>query len=168
MIKPQRRERIMKRRIILLLALVSVLLLSLMSSHSTPNARQRPQRFRADLGLIIPGPHQILRITVAAGSGDDRITSVRFRRMEYMPATCDSAGVCKHVLSSQTITDPIMLAPGEAALFDITDGTSNTILRVRGVVESNRPNVTVTAQIISPTGEVTSHIIMANTEGDFH
>lgn len=158
----------MKRRITFSLALVSILLLSLMSSHSTTNAQQRPQRFRADSGLMIPGPHQILRITVAAGSGDDRITFVRFRRREYMQATCDSAGVCKHVLSSQTITDPIMLAPGEAALFDITDGTSNTILRVRGEVESNRPNVTVTAQIISQTGEVTSHLIMPTTEGDFH
>jgi hypothetical protein len=61
-----------------------------------------------------------------------------------------------------------MLAPGNAAIFDVTDGTSNTIMAVRGVVESNRPNVTVTAQIISPTGEVTSQIIVANTEGDIH
>ncbi|MEK6282696.1 MAG: hypothetical protein AABN95_20235 [Acidobacteriota bacterium] len=126
----------MKRRITLSLALVSVLLLSLMNSYSTTNAQQRPQRFRFDTGLIIPGPHQILRITVATGSGDDKLTFVRFRRMEYMQATCDSAGVCKHVLSSQTMTDPIMLASGEAAVFDVTDGTSNTILRVRGMVET--------------------------------
>lgn len=159
----------MKPRITLSLALgLSVALLSLMSSDSTANAQQPPQRYRADTGLIIPGPHIILRITIAAGSGNDKITFVRFGRMEYMLGTCDSAGVCKHALSSQTLTDRIMLAPGEAAIFDVTDGTSNTLLGVRGVVESNRPNVTVTAQIISLTGEVTSHIIMANTEGDFH
>jgi hypothetical protein len=158
----------MKRKITLSLALtLSVVVLSLMSSDSSANAQQPPQRFRADTGLIIPGPH-ILRITVAAGSGNDKVTLVRFGRMEYMQGTCDSGGVCKHAVSSQTLTNRIMLAPGEAAIFDLTDGTSNTLLGVRGVVESNRPNVTVTFQIISLTGEVTSHIIVANTEGDIH
>jgi hypothetical protein len=157
----------MKHKITLSLALtLSVVLLSLMSSDSSANAQQPPQRFRFDTGLIIPGPH-ILRITVAAGSGNDKVTLVRFGRMEYMQGTCNS-GVCKHAVSSQTLTDRIMLAPGEAAIFDLTDGTSNTILGVRGVVESNRPNVTVAFQIISLTGEVTSHIIVANTEGDIH
>ena len=157
----------MKQKITLSVALVlSVVLLSLMNSDSSANAQQPPQRFRFDTGLIIPGPH-ILRITVAAGSGNDKVTLVRFGRMEYTQGTCDS-GVCKHAASSQTLTDRIMLAPGEGATFDLTDGTSNTILGVRGVVESNRPNVTVAFQIISLTGEVTSHIIVANTEGDIH
>lgn len=156
----------MKRKVTLSLALtLSVVLLSLMSSDSA-NAQQPPQRFRFDTGLIIPGPH-ILRITVATGSGNDKLTVVRFGRMEYTQGTCDS-GVCKHVVSSQTLTDRIMLAPGEGATFDLTDGTSNTILGVRGTVQSNRPDVTVTFQIISLTGEVTSHIIIANTEGDIH
>ncbi|HEX6187014.1 MAG TPA: hypothetical protein VFZ40_02945 [Pyrinomonadaceae bacterium] len=151
----------MKRKITLSVALVlSVILLSLMNSDSSVSAQQPPQRFRFDTGLIIPGPH-ILRITVAAGSGNDKVTLVRFGRMEYTQGTCDS-GVCKHAASSQTLTDRIMLAPGEGATFDLTDGTSNTIMGVRGVVESNRPNVTVALQIISLTGEVTSHIIVAN------
>ncbi len=159
----------MKRRMTLSIALVfSLVLLSLMSSDSTANAQASRLRFKAVLGLIIPGPHQILRITVNAGAGNDTLTVVRFRRLEYMRDTCDSAGVCKYALSSQTRTNPITLARGEAAFHDITDGTSNTFLGVSGVVESNRQDVTVTAQIISSTGEVTSHIIMANTEGDFH
>src|SRR5688572_10468012 len=98
----------MRHRTTLSIALaLSVVLLSVMSSDSAANTQPPPQRFRADTGLIIPGPHQILRLTIAAGSGDDQITFVRFRRMEYQQGTCDSAGVCKHALSSQTITDRI-------------------------------------------------------------
>jgi hypothetical protein len=155
-------------RLTLSVALVGLILLSLMASDSTAKAQQAREKFTVDTGLIVPGPHQILRITVAGGSGNDKLTFVRFRRIEYTPGPCNGDGVCQDVISSQTITNRISLAPGEAAVFDVTDGSSNTTLRVRGVVESSKPDVTVAAQIIGPNGEVTSHIIMANTEGDFH
>ena len=68
-------------------------------------------------------------------------------------------------MSSQTTSGPLTLMPGEGASMDISDAAFG----VRGVVFSNRPDVKVTAEIVnSSTGEVTSHVIMANTEGDFH
>ena len=89
---------------------------------------------------------------------------VRFRRIEYFQGACNG-GVCTLAISSQTTSGPLTLMPGEGASMDI----GATAFGVRGVVFSNRPDVTVTAQTINTfTGEVTSHVIMANTEGDFH
>jgi hypothetical protein len=56
------------------------------------------------------------------------------------------------------------LAAGEAVSLELVATTYG-----RGIVSSSRRNVRVTASIIKAlTGETTSHIIMANTEGDFH
>ena len=134
----------MKRRITLSIALVlSIVLVSLMSSDSTVKA-QPPERFSFDTGNIPLGPHQELRVTVAAGdvNGDDPI-SVGFRRMEYMQTTC-SSGVCKYTVSSQTTTNPIRLMPSEAAIFLAGGNDSNNIVVVRGMVLSNSRKVKVT------------------------
>jgi hypothetical protein len=154
----------MKRRLTLSIALIlSVVSLSLVSSDSTARAQQR-QRFRFDSGLIIPGPHQKLRLTVDAGAGNDAIT-VRFRRVEYMQGVCRSDGVCQHSVSSQTTTNPITLTPGEAALYDVTDGTSNTLIGVRGVVLSNSRDVRVNVQLIdAATGQTVSLLSAAEVD----
>ena len=56
------------------------------------------------------------------------------------------------------------MAAGEAVSFDLVATTYG-----RGIVSSNRRDAVVTAAIINTlTGETTSHIIMANTDGDFH
>ena len=62
------------------------------------------------------------------------------------------------------IIDPMILKPGEAASLDLAQ---SGFKGVRIVVQSNRRNVQATAMIIDTvTGETTSHIIIANTEGD--
>ncbi|HEV8589357.1 MAG TPA: hypothetical protein VGQ72_10820 [Pyrinomonadaceae bacterium] len=129
-----------------------------------PPAQGQPGRRFPDTGVVTPMTGQILRITVNMGSGNDTI-SVRFAWMRYMPAGCNNDGVCLHTVESQGITAPVNVGPGEAASFDVQgDGKG---VRVRALVGLG--SYIVNAQIInSATDEVVSHVIMANTEGDFH
>ena len=146
-------DKTMKRRIALSIALaLGVVLLSLMSADSTAKA-QPGRTFVADTGVITLGPNQILRMTVANGLNE---ATVRFRRLEYTQGTCDG-GVCKHIISAQTTSNPTTLAPGDAARLDIAGHeTCSPCDAVRAVVTSNR-NVRVNALIISTTtGEVLS------------
>jgi hypothetical protein len=155
----------MKRRTALLIALVSSLILvSLASSDSTVMAQQGGMQRIADTGVLSLGQNQILRVTALYGDfTNDSPIRIRFGRMEYMQAACNSDGVCKQTVSSQVISNPITLMPGEAASLELVATTYG-----RGIVFSNSRNVRVTAAIINTvTGETTSHIIMANTEGDF-
>ena len=140
----------MKRRITLSIALaLSAILLSLASFDSTAKAAP-PLKFNADSGIIVLGPNQALRIMVA--NGLDTAT-VRFRRLEYLQATCDG-GACKHIISSQTLSNPITLAPGEGASFDIA-GHEGEGITVRCVVSTSLKNVQVTAEVIdTTTGQV--------------
>jgi hypothetical protein len=58
----------------------------------------------------------------------------------------------------------LTLAAGEAVSLELVATTYG-----RGIVSSNRKDVRVTASIINTlTGDTTSHIIIANTEGDIH
>lgn len=142
----------MKRKISISLLTLS-LLLSLVSLPVTTQG-QPPQSFRADSGVIAFGPHQILRLTVDAGSGNDTIT-VRFRQTEYTPAPCNPNSPCKFLISSQTTSAPITLNPGEAASVELVATTYG-----RGVVLSNSQNARVTVQIIdTATGQVDSILI---------
>jgi len=147
----------MKRRIRLSIALaLSVVLLSLTSFDSTVNAAP-PLKFNADSGIIALGPNQVLRLTVA-----NRLdtVSVRFRRIEYAQDSCDAAGVCRHIISSQTVSNLITLAPGEGARFDIA-GHEGEGIAVRGVVSSNNQNARVTATIIdTTTGKVEAIVFL--------
>jgi len=137
----------MKDRITFSIALVlSIALVSLMSSDSTANAA-RPQRYVADTGMIPLGPNQLLRITVAPGAGGVVPTgTVTFTidNVSYAQGTCNG-GVCKHFISSQTTSDPITLAPGEAATVDTASGHT---AQVRLHFGSVLPNVRVNALII--------------------
>jgi hypothetical protein len=152
----------MKRRMTLSIALVVCLtILSLMIPVSMTKA-QNQIRFVADTGVVTLGPNQVLRITVNAGSGDDAVT-IRFRQITYQPVAMQQ-GITSLAVASQTTTAPLMLAAGEAASLELVATTYG-----RGVILSNSRNVRATLQIINTsTGETTSHIIMANTEGDFH
>lgn len=154
----------MKRRISLSIAVaLSIVLVLLTSSDSTVTA-QNQLRVVADTGVITLGPNQVLRVTVAAGdvNGDDPLR-VRFRQIKYAQGVC-SGGICKHSIESQTTSAPVTLAPNESAVVDAADYVLWRIV----VFASNR-NVRATGTIINAnTGEVTSNIIMANTEGDFH
>ena len=154
----------MKRRIALSIALaLSVVALLPASSDSTAQAQQRT-RFRADTGIVTLAPNQVLRVTVTAVDGADFLT-VRFRRMQYAQGACNG-GVCKLASVTDLIIDPITVMSGEAAYIDIPQGG---FAGVRGIVMSNRRNAKASATIYNTvTGETTSHIIMANTEGDFH
>ena len=152
----------MKRSIALAVALaVSVILLSLASSDSTVHAQLRGKLFHWDTGVVALGPNQVLRLTGDwNGDGD---TTVGFREIKYAQGACNGA-VCKLVIISSTTSGPHTVAAGEAIALDLVATTYG-----RGIVTSNRRDVQVTASIINTlTGETTSHIIMANTEGDFH
>ena len=139
----------MKRRMTLSIALVlSVVLLSLLSSDAKAKA-QPPQRSMFDTGIIAPSPNQILRITINWGDGAEQAV-VRFRRMEYAPGSCNTDGVCKLNVASDTTSPGITLMPGEAASLDFIGGHEVTH-GVRGVVISNRPNVRVNTLIIEAT-----------------
>ena len=144
-----------------------VLALSLFISMSFPSATQaqpRPNRFRADTGVVYIGGSQALRVTVNGMGGADAIR-VRFAWMEYMPSGCNTDGVCRHVIQSEGATAPVNIGPNQAASFEV-QGTGNG---VRVEVRVSTADVIGDACIInSSTGEVTSHVIMANTEGDFH
>jgi predicted membrane protein len=148
--KKEQRKR-MKRKITISIALVlSVVLVSLMISDRAATAA--PIRtFVGDTGVITLGPNQMLRMTVA--NGLDTAT-VSFRGLEYTEGTCEG-GVCKHMISSQTVSDPVMLAPGEAARLDIVGHeTCSSCTAVRAVMTSNR-KMTVNVLIINTTtGEV--------------
>ena len=156
------REKKMKRSIASAITLaVSVILMLLVSSDSTTHAQLRGKLFHWDTGVVALGPNQVLRI-VGDWNGDGD-TTVGFREIKYGQGACNGA-VCKLVIISTTTSGPHNVPAGEAISLDLVATTYG-----RGIVTSNRRDVQVTASIINTTtGETTSHIIMANTEGDFH
>ena len=151
----------MKRSIALAIALaVSLILLSLATSDSVSQAQQR-RLFQWDTGVVSLGPNQVLRL--AGDWNGDGDTTVGFREIRYGQGACNGA-VCKLVIISTTTSRPHIVPPGEAISLNLVATTYG-----RGIVTSNRRDVQVTASIINTTtGETTFHIIMANTEGDFH
>ena len=151
----------MKRSIALAVALaVSGILLLLASSDSVSQAQQR-RLFHWDTGVVSLGPNQVLRITGDwNGDGD---TTVGFREIKYGQGACNGA-VCKLVIIGTTTSGPHNVPAGEGISLDLVATTYG-----RGIVTSNRRDAQVTASIINTlTGDTVSHIIMANTEGDFH
>ena len=152
----------MKRSIALTVALaMSAILLSLASPDSAIQAQERGRLFHWDTGVVSLGPNQVLRITGDwNGDGD---TTVGFREIKYGKGACNGT-VCKLITISSTTSGPHKVAAGEGISLELVATTYG-----RGIVTSNRRDVQMTASIINTTtGETTSHIIMANTEGDFH
>ena len=151
----------MKRSMLFSVALaVSVILLSVVSSDSVTQAQQR-KLFQWDTGVVSLGPNQVLRITGDwNGDGD---TTVGFKEIKYEQGACNG-NVCKLIIIGTTTSGPLNVVAGEGISLELVATTYG-----RGIVTSNRRDVQVTASIINTTtGETTSHIIMANTEGDFH
>ena len=146
---------IMNHRIALAMALTLGALLWLTHFASTTQGQQSPQARIpvADTGIVTLSSNQMLRLTVTGdwnGDGDVSPTTLFFRRLEYAQ-TGHQDGVSKTAVVSNSTSDPITLAPGEDASFDIP----NTAFGVRGMVLSNRPEARVTALIINrTTGEV--------------
>lgn len=168
----------MKRRIALSITLVlSIVLVSLMSSDSTVQAKNQqatgntgfatlglPNNLMSDhrdgprfTGTITLGQGQILRLTVNGGAGNDTLR-VRFSSMVYGQTGCNN-GVCKHVIvGAGPGGGPFTIIPGEALSLDITQppGASG----VSGIIElggspQGISNARVNAQIINAqTGEV--------------
>ena len=161
----------MRRRIILSSALtLSIVLVSLTSTDWHVGA-EPPQRFVFDTGLVKVGTGQLTVFVAAAdfdGDGSISGTDLVFRRFEYVQGPCSADGVCRQAIESQTASGVTRLMPGQAAsiVVDPSDPTGNT---VRAVVVTNKRTARVTATIIDAvTGESTSHIIVANTDGDIH
>lgn len=140
----------MKRRIRLSITLaLSIVLLALTSSDSRVGA-QNQESFFADTGIVTLGPNQILRITLESSTGD---ILIKFRRFAYAQGMCGGDGICKLTVASQTTSNPITLAPGEAASTDITPAANSS--GVRGVVLSGSRDIKVNAMIINTvTGQV--------------
>jgi hypothetical protein len=137
----------MKNRITSSIVLTLSLLLALVTLPLTAQAQQKLKPI-GDTGEITLGLNQILRLTVAATdlNGDGAAVIIRFGKATYMPLGCNSEGVCKHSLSTQSLSSPIRLDPGEAASMDITSN-----LPVRAIVISSNPNVRLNALIIDAT-----------------
>lgn len=130
----------MKRKITLSIAIaLSIALLSLIRSDSTVSA-EPPQRFIFDTGVVTLGANQILQVTAVSGQGVGDPVPTVFRQRNYMPTACDG-GVCKYAVSSQMMSDPLLLAPNEAATFTCIPGS----VTVRAAVLSNTRNLRVNA-----------------------
>ena len=144
--------------------LITFSLLASLVSLPVPARAQQGRRFQRDSGIVTLGMGQVLRITVNGQSGNDLIR-VRFAWTKYMLSGCNPDGVCRHVVQSQGTTAPVNVGANEGASFDI-QGFGGGV-RVGVFVAGG--DVNGDALIINTaTGEVVSHIIMANTEGDFH
>jgi hypothetical protein len=138
----------MKRKITLSIALVLSIVLVALTSSDSPVAAQNQLRIVADTGFIAATLDQdinSLRVTVNTGAGDDAI-AVRFRRIDYTQIACDG-GICKHEISAQTTSDPIILQPGEAVSLNVQGNQIGTD-GVRIVVLSSSRNVRVNGSII--------------------
>lgn len=166
------RKKTVKRKITLSIALTLSIILVLLTTSDSPVAAQPPQRFVFDTGLVKVGVGQTFILFVAAGdfNGDGRVdgTDFVFRRFAYVQGPCSADGACRQTIESQFTSNRMMLMPDEAAsiVVDPSDPSGNT---VRAVVMSSNRNARVTATIIDKvTGKTTSHIIVANTEGDIH
>lgn len=88
----------------------------------------------------------MLRVMVANGLDT---ASVRFTRIEYTQDSCDGAGVCKHIISSQITSNLYTANPGQGISLDFSQAVA--IDKVRCVVSTNLINVQVTAVIIDTT-----------------
>jgi hypothetical protein len=148
----------MKRRITLSIAVgLIAVLVSMTSSDSTVKAVP-PQRFSADTGLIIPGPNQIVRVSMVSVDGElggGLYGEVRSRSMNYAPDECNG-GVCKFVVASQNVSAPMRLEPGEALSFNVGPDVQGN--GVRAVVLSNSRKVRVNVSIIDTlTGRLLIH-----------
>jgi hypothetical protein len=144
--------------------LITFSLLVSLVSLPVPAQAQQGRKFRSDTGIVTLGMGQVLRITVNGGSGND-IIRVRFAWTKYMLSSCNSDGVCRHLVQSQGTTAPVNVGPNEGASYDV-QGFGGGV-RVGVFVAAG--DVNADALIINTaTGEVVSQIIMANTEGDFH
>src|SRR5882724_10077503 len=149
----------MKRQSRLSLVMVLTLFVSMLCLPFQVQGQQPPNRFRSDTGVITLGIGQ--KLVVYIGGSRDAVR-VRFAWMRYMPAGCYNDGVCRHVIQSEGATAPVNLGPNQAASFEV-QGTGGG---VRIEVRVATGDVTGDECIInSATGEVTSHVIMANTEG---
>jgi hypothetical protein len=110
-----------------------------MSKSDSVNAQT--QTYIADTGLISIGPAQILRLSVAS-AGSETVT-IRFRKTEYVDSSVSGSVVRKQMLS-QTTSDAITIAPGQAASIDF----QYTIKDVRGEVISSSRNLRVNAFVV--------------------
>ena len=152
----------MKHRMAIPLLLSLSLLVSLMC-FPLPAQGQQGRRSRGDTGVITLGMSQVLRVTVNGRDGNDTFR-VRFAWMKYMPAGCNTDGVCRHTLQSQGITAPVNVGANEAASYDV-QGTGGGV-RVNVFVAAG--DVNGDGQIINAaTGEITSHVVIWFVEGDF-
>ena len=153
----------MKRQSTLSIALALSFFMSIVSFPLTAQGQQPPKRFRGDIGVITLGIGQVLRITVNGKDGNDTFR-VRFAWMKYMPAGCNTDGVCRHTLQSQGITAPVNVGANEAASYDV-QGTGGGV-RLNVFVAAG--DVNGDGQIINTAaGEVTSHVVIWFVEGDF-
>ena len=135
----------MKRRITTSIAVTLSVLLTTASFYSTAMAAP-PLRFHADTGIVALGPNQKLRVMVANGLDT---ASVRFTRIEYTQDSCDGAGVCKHMISSETTSNLYTTNPGQGLSTEFSPSVA--VSGVRCVVSTNLINVQVTAVIIDTT-----------------
>jgi hypothetical protein len=152
----------MRSKSVLSCVIALTLFVSTLSLPLKVQGQHGPDRFRGDTGVITLGMGQVLRITVNGKDGNDTF-GVRFAWTRYMPAGCNTEGVCRHTIQSQGATAPVNAGGGEAASFEM-QGTGSGVR----VVVLAFGDVAGDGTINAADGAVVAHVIMANTEGDFH
>ena len=80
----------MKRNIALALAVLSMILVTLVSSNSSAGAQQGRRIVTFDTGVVTLGPNQMLRLTIM-GRFNDGPTTIGFRGIKYAQGVCAAA-----------------------------------------------------------------------------
>ena len=164
----------MKRTITISITLALCLaIVSIASSHASAQVQQR-RRFTLDTGVVTLAPNRTMIVALTGdfnGDGDvdgSDFLLARFKRMQYV----EQDGIYR--VSSLSTLAPVTLETGQGATFDVVTAASATTRHVRGFLSGvyvgiNADKIFAVASVTNVlTGETTSHIIMANTEGDFH
>lgn len=167
-------EIIMKRAITISVTLaLCMAILSITSSHASAQVQQR-RRFTIDTGVLTLAPNRTMIVTLAGDFNDDGALDdsdflrARFTRMEFI----EQGSIYR--ISAQSTLAPVTLGSGQGATFDVVAAAAPTTRHVRGFLSGvyvGASHNKIFADVLVTnvlTGETTSHIIMANTEGDFH
>lgn len=146
----------MKRRITLSIALSLIVIFTSLTSSDSRVEAQNQLRIVGDTNVVTLGPGQILRTIIVGDVTGNAMPT--FKKIGYTQETCNG-GICKLNAAAQNTSDPILLAAGEGALFDVPA----EFPAVRVVVLSSSPNVKVNAAIVDAvTGAVISMLSAPN------
>jgi len=147
----------MKRRLMRTLLGLGIAVVGMLAVSDQKADAQKNKLFIYDSGIVAPGPDQMLiglLVPAVQDGGPTDNATVRSRKVQYSQTSC-TAGPCKHIVTSDTISEPVSLAIGEGMsdVMAVTGGSSG----IRLVFVSNSPNLRFNGQLVdTTTGAVVS------------